>query len=76
MTKKEVYKYIGSDPEIVHGNPYVKGTRIPVSLIVGMLGNVMTEKEILLSYPSLTSKSIKAALKYASLMCEYEIETI
>ena len=66
MSKDETLQYISSDPEIMHGKPCIKGTRIPVWLVVGMLGNGMTEDQILKQYPSLSSASIKAALKYAS----------
>ena len=61
MLKEEVLHYISSDPELMHGQPCIKGTRIPVWLVVAMLGDGMNEIEILKQYPSLTSKSIKAA---------------
>jgi uncharacterized protein (DUF433 family) len=76
MSTREVYKLISSNPEIMHGKPCVKGTRIPVSLVVSMLADGMTEEEVLKDYPSLSLKSIKAALKYASMMCEYETAKI
>ena len=72
MKKEEVFQYISSDPEIMHGKPCVKGTRIPVWLVVGMLGDGESEKEIIKNYPSLTDQTIKACLKYASFMCEFQ----
>lgn len=71
MKKNEVYKYISSNPKIMHGRPCVKGTRIHVSLIVSMLADEMTEEQILKEYPSLNKQSIKAALKYAAIMCDF-----
>lgn len=71
--KNEIFKLISSKPEIMHGRPCIKGTRIPVSLVVGMLADGMTMDEILNEYPSLSLKTIKAALKFASFTCEYEI---
>ena len=66
MTKEEVFSRISSDAEIMHGTPCIKGTRIPVWLVVGMMGDGETEDEILKQYPSLSPVDIKAALKYAS----------
>lgn len=72
MSKEEVLSRISSDPEIMHGKPCIKGTRIPVWLVVSMLGDGMSEDEILKQYPSLSSADIKAALKYASYITDYE----
>lgn len=63
------------DPEVLSGKPVIKGTRIPVYLIIELLGNGMTEKEVLRQYPTLKKEDIKAALLYASKCIENE-ETI
>jgi uncharacterized protein (DUF433 family) len=63
------------DPEVMSGKPVIKGTRIPVYLIIELLANGLTEKEILLQYPTLKKEDIKAALVYASKCVENE-ETI
>ena len=63
------------DPEILSGKPVIKGTRIPVYLILELLGSGMTEKEVLDEYPTLKEEDIKAALLYASKCLENE-ETI
>ena len=63
------------DPEILSGKPVIKGTRIPVYLVIELLANGMSEKEILLQYPTLIKADIKAALVYASKCLENE-ETI
>jgi len=63
------------DPEVLSGKPVIKGTRIPVYLIIELLANGMTEKEILRQYPTLKKEDIKAALTYASKWLENE-ETI
>jgi uncharacterized protein (DUF433 family) len=72
MTKEIVYKYISTDPEIMHGKPCVKGTRIPVWLVVSMIADGDSMEDILINYPSLTDESIHACLKYASFMCEFQ----
>ncbi len=63
---------INIDPEILSGKPVIKGTRIPIYLIIDLLANGMTEKEILLQYPTLKKEDIKAALVYASKCLENE----
>ena len=63
------------DPEVLSGKPVIKGTRIPVYLIIELLANGMTEKEILKQYPTLKKEDIKAALTYASKYSKNE-ETI
>jgi uncharacterized protein (DUF433 family) len=63
------------DPEVLSGKPVIKGTRIPVYLVIELLANGMAEKEILEQYPTLKKEDIKAALLYASKCIENE-ETI
>ena len=60
------------DPEVLSGKPVIKGTRIPIYLIIELLASKMTEKEILLQYPTLKKEDIKAALVYASKCLENE----
>jgi uncharacterized protein (DUF433 family) len=72
---EEIIDRIVIDPEVLAGKPVIKGTRIPVYLIIELLGNGLTEKEILRQYPTLKKEDIKAALLYASKCIENE-ETI
>ena len=60
------HTYISVDPEIHYGEPCIKGTRIPVSVIVGSVANGMTHDEIIDAYQQLTPVSIQAALSYES----------
>ena len=46
--------YIASDPTIMFGKPVIKGTRVPVDLILEKLGNGETMEQLLESYPSVT----------------------
>jgi len=48
------------------GVPCIRGLRIPVATVVGMVANRMTEKEILQAYPDLEEEDIKEALLYAA----------
>jgi uncharacterized protein (DUF433 family) len=59
------------DPGIQHGKPVIRGTRVPVSRIVGGLAGGMTKEEIIKEY-EVTEEDIKAALSYAAEMIESE----
>jgi len=59
------HKFISVDPEIHHGEPCIKGTRIPVSMIVGSVADGMSFDEIIEAYPQLKKESIQAALANA-----------
>lgn len=53
MQKVVINKYIVADPNICHGKPTFKGTRIMVWQILDMLKADMSEKEIIKNFPSL-----------------------
>jgi uncharacterized protein (DUF433 family) len=53
-------------PDLHHGEPCIKGTRIPVATIVGSLADGMTPAEIQIAYPQLSDEDIRAALSYAA----------
>jgi uncharacterized protein (DUF433 family) len=65
---KDWRELISIDPNVCHGKPCIKGTRVWVSLIVDNLAAGASEAEILESYPSLTSEDVRAALAYAAEM--------
>jgi len=52
------------EPDLHHGDPCIKGTRIPVTMIVGSLADGNTFKQILDAYPQITNDDILAALAY------------
>ena len=59
------------DPEICHDKPVIRGTRMPVSLIVGSLAGGMGFDEVEREY-SLTRAQIRAALKFAGELVDQE----
>jgi uncharacterized protein (DUF433 family) len=61
------------DPDVLVGKPVIKGTRVPVYIIVELVANGMTAKEILKEYPRLKAEDVKAALLYASKLVESEV---
>jgi len=72
MQNQEILQRISSDPDICHGKPCIKGTRIPVYLIVSLVAEGESIESIIQDYPSLTPEDIKAAISYAARLCEYE----
>ncbi len=58
--------YIITDPNICHGRPCVKGTRIPVSIALGSLAAGLSLDEVLRSHPSLNREAVQAAVLYAA----------
>jgi uncharacterized protein (DUF433 family) len=57
---------IDIDPQVCFGKPRVKGTRIWVGLVLGLMADGMTEEEILHDYPQLTTEDIRACLDYGA----------
>lgn len=58
--------YIATDPSVCHGQACIKGTRIPVSVVLDNLAAGLSAAEILQSYPTLSAEAIRAALAYAT----------
>ena len=70
--KEELLQRIILAPNIMVGKPVVRGTRIPVELIVRMLAQGMTEDDILAEYPRLRTEDIRASLSYAAQTLAHE----
>jgi uncharacterized protein (DUF433 family) len=60
------WQRITVDPNVMVGKPLIRGTRIPVELIVRMLAQGIAEADILREYPRLQPDDIRAALAYAA----------
>jgi uncharacterized protein (DUF433 family) len=60
------FNRITVNPAQMGGMPCVRGLRIPVATVVGMIADGMTETEILSAYPDLESEDIHEALRYAA----------
>ena len=54
------------NPKIMMGKPVIRGTRIPVELVLRKLGEGATEDDLLEAYPRLTRADIQAAIGYAA----------
>jgi uncharacterized protein (DUF433 family) len=54
------------NPKVMLGKPVIRGTRIPVELILRKLSEGGKEKDLLEAYPKLTREDIQAAMRYAA----------
>ena len=54
------------DPEVLTGKPVVRGTRLAVEFVIGLLAEGWSEEDVLRNYPGLTREDIQACLAYAS----------
>lgn len=61
------------DPDIVHGRPSIRGTRVRVADVLSLLAAGASEQEILEDYPYLVADDIKACLQYAAAQADHAI---
>jgi uncharacterized protein (DUF433 family) len=66
MNERALIKRIAVDPAIMLGKPVIKGTRLPVEIIVEKVAYGNTIKDILDAYPFIEEDDIRAALLYAA----------
>jgi uncharacterized protein (DUF433 family) len=60
------FRRITVDPRQMGGVPCLRGLRIPVATVVGMVADGMSEDAILQAYPDLEREDIREALRYAA----------
>ena len=65
-------EHITIDPNVCHGKPCIKGTRVMVSNILNLLAHGADVEEVLKGYPALTAEDVYAALAYAETVVEDE----
>ena len=65
------------NPRVCNGRPVIKGTRIPVSVILELIAEGETWDKLLAGYPELSKEDIQAALLYASASIDHtEVRTV
>jgi uncharacterized protein (DUF433 family) len=64
---------IAIDSEVMHGKPVIKGTRIPVYIVLNLLAGGLKSEEVLREYPDLTNEDILACLEYAAELAQEEV---
>ncbi len=66
-------EHIESKPEVMRGKPRIKGTRIPVSLLLGYFAAGNSMEEILAEFEGLNRDQLSACLDYARDLAEFEV---
>ena len=61
------------NPAVMQGKPVIRGTRIPVELLLRKLGEGATTADLLDAYPRLTAPDVQAALSYAADTIAHEV---
>ncbi len=74
MNNKNLRERITINPKVMAGKPVIRGTRLTVEYILGLLANGTTMEEILEEYPGLVKDDIKAAVQTHSQLLEEMIE--
>ena len=74
MKKNLKQERIISNPKVSHGKACIKGTRIPVYLILQMLAGGQSKNHILKEYPQLKEEDINSAIEYGAHLATQEIE--
>jgi len=64
--KRDLLERVVAVPSIMAGKPVIRGTRIPVDLLLRLLSQGVTPEELLSDYPQLTREDISAALLYGA----------
>ena len=67
------HDYISVNPAVAHGKACIRGTRIPVAVVLANLAGGLSPDDIIRSYPSLTRRTIQAALAYAADLAEERV---
>jgi uncharacterized protein (DUF433 family) len=68
-------KYIISTPGVLRGKPRLKGTRIPVSLVLGYLAAGKNNRDLKAEFPEITAEQVAACLDFARELAEFEVVT-
>jgi uncharacterized protein (DUF433 family) len=66
LTDTQITSRVTRNPQILSGKPIIRGTRVPVYLIVDFVTNGATPAQIVADYPDLTVEDVEAALAFST----------
>ena len=70
---REQLEMISADPQVIHGQAVIAGTRVPVSVILDCLAAGMTAEQITAEYPTVTVTGVRAAAAYGAALAREEL---
>jgi uncharacterized protein (DUF433 family) len=76
VTNEELLERITIDPNVAHGQPCVRGTRVLVTTILDALAAGLTPGQVIEHYPPIDEGDVRAALAFASWLTKQEIHTL
>lgn len=76
FVQTKILDRIEINPQIMIGKPVIRGTRIPIYIILNLLANGYSFKRILKAYPDLTKEDIIACLNYSEFLAKYQEERV
>jgi uncharacterized protein (DUF433 family) len=69
----DLLDFVSIDPAVMHGQAVIRGTRVPVAVVLDCLAAGMSDEEIRVQYATLPQEAIHAALAYAAALAREEI---
>jgi uncharacterized protein (DUF433 family) len=69
----EQMEMISADPQVMHGQAVIAGTRVPVSVILDGLAAGMTAEQIIAEYPTVPPSGVRAAAAYGAALAREEL---
>jgi uncharacterized protein (DUF433 family) len=73
VVTSEQMEMISADPQVMHGQAVIAGTRVPVSVILDCLAAGMTAEQITAEYPTVTPSGVRAAAAYGAALAREEL---
>lgn len=73
MSTNQRFHMISADPQVIHGQARIAGTRVPVSVVLDCLAAGMGDQEILTEYPTLSVDAIRAAAAYRAVLAREDV---
>jgi len=76
VTNEELLERITIDPNVAHGQPCVRGTRVLVTVLLDAIAAGLTPGEVVQHYPSITEDDVRAAAAYGAWLAKQEVHTL
>lgn len=73
VTSEELLELISIDPDVCHGQPCIKGTRVLVTVVLDALAAGLSPAEIIEHYPTITDDGVRAAAAYGAWLAKQEV---
>jgi len=70
MEQSEIEKHITTNPLVLRGVPIIRGTRVPVYVVMDQVDQGYTPEQIVDDFPELTIRDVEAAIAYSALLAE------